>query len=239
MPNFSLNALDNPNVWGMSRYQMWGLPSDLPISPHNPDSARRNNNNMPVGQPINLNQRDGDTAGGGNDTLTALLDRLLAQARQRAEMNLAPQDPNARPQDIVGRNLPSNAIVPGAVPPISPALQNAYMLYLQSQVGRGAQPYPGQLNVNLNDTILPRVWNSWQPSAPGMSTLASMINSPQLTQPNPILLQAMMRGGFGGPGHSAMMNLINTGVAGGSGNILQQLAGGGGPTSFLSSFLRR
>lgn len=75
--------------------------------------------------------------------------------------------------------------------------------------------YPGQLSPDINSTMLPGVYNSWQPWDSGMAAISEMLYGNKGLKPgeaSPYSQQLMQWGGTGGPGHSAMNNAAQWGT---------------------------
>ena len=138
--------------------------------------------------------------------------------------------PNTGGVDIAGRPISGSAILPGVQNPLFPQLQQGFGQFLQSMVGQGATPYGGPLSPNLNSTILPNVYNSWQPWDSGMGYISNSLygGSSPLANPGgyvaPTLQTLMAQGTPGGPGGDAMSSLLAYGVPGEGGSFAKNMA---------------
>lgn len=137
--------------------------------------------------------------------------------------------------------------VPGALEPWSQALINS--IIGKDADGnptiKGVDKYPGALSPELDKTMLPSVWNSWDPKGgQGQQYLENLMGQGGFQIPG--LLQQMMldvkdKGGLGGaptgymtdmaqyggvpgPGLNAMSNLMQFGVASEAGRPMANLA---------------
>ncbi len=128
--------------------------------------------------------------------------------------------------DIAGRPIDSSAILPGKQTPLYPDLQSGWGSFLQSMLGKGATPYGGALSPDTSQTMLPNVWNNWQPWNAGTSYIADTLGNNKLGigQPNPILQNMMQYGGAGGPGNNAMNNAMLFGAPSQAGQYASNLA---------------
>jgi hypothetical protein len=163
-----------------------------------------------------------------------------------------------------------SSVAPSAVAPI--VGQQSQSNFLTALFGQGLQPntanggmkfsglpgYPGQLSPDTSQTMLPSVWNNWQPWNGGLSTLATSVNNyGKYGAVDPGLQQLMQWGGANNPGTQGMSNMMQFGApskagdyaanlaqygvsAQGAGQPLLNLANGvtnTGPASFLAPFL--
>lgn len=122
----------------------------------------------------------------------------------------------------------------------------------------GVPQYGGQVNANVNNTILPSVTSSWQPEDAGMLYIANQLYGPNGLgkQPDSSLSQLSKQGGTGGPGSAAQENILQYGsgskpigdwmhslakygAAGPAGQPLNNIAQGfaTGAASYLAPFL--
>lgn len=138
--------------------------------------------------------------------------------------------PPVQTTDITGKPIDNDAIVPGVVPPISPALQQQWMQYLLGQIGQGLPGYPGPLNIDPKSTRLPDVWQAWQPWDGGTQAIASNLNSWLNPGKDPLLTQIMQWGGMGGPGHRGMTDIMQFGGTGPAAQYASLTAQFGGPS---------
>ena len=137
-------------------------------------------------------------------------------------------------------------------------LQALFAQGMNPQGGFAGMPgYPNPINADRSNTILPNVFNSWQPWNAGTQYIAGQL--PTLGQPSPYSQQAQANlneyggiggwptqllhsqaqfGGTGGPGHLAMQDIARSGGSGQWGQQLAASAGGYSPASqYLMPFL--
>lgn len=97
----------------------------------------------------------------------------------------------------------------------------------------------GQLTPDINSTILPQVYASWQPWDAGTQYLADQLyNKNQLGTEDPRTKQMMQFGGFGGPGHSGLSTALQYGVPSEAGRYLANLAQFGVTSQPMADFMR-
>lgn len=70
----------------------------------------------------------------------------------------------------------------------------------------------GNLSPDIANTILPRVYDAWQPMDAGTMHLANFLTNGPIGQEDPRARHVMEWGGFGGPGHDAMVSAAQFGV---------------------------
>jgi hypothetical protein len=100
--------------------------------------------------------------------------------------------------------------------------------------GATTNPNTSSTAPNVNNTMLPGVYNNWQPWNQGTEGISSMLSNGQLnpTQQNPFLSPLISQGGATGPGTTAMSNIMQFGTPSqGIGQEMQNLAqfGAAGP----------
>lgn len=87
---------------------------------------------------------------------------------------------------------------------------------------RGASPYPGRLSPDINNTMLPNVYNNWQPWNQGLGYMSNYLGSPNAGKMSPAFQTAMSNmmqyGGVGGYPTQLMSGMAQFGGTGGLGN---------------------
>lgn len=110
---------------------------------------------------------------------------------------------------------------------------------------QGVPGYQGQMTPDVSQTMLPSVYNSWQPWGAGTSYIANQMSQPgygQMQQPYQTALQNYSAyGGMGGQPLTNMSNAVQYGGPGGYGTQLlhdmAQYGGTGGPGNYAMSSL--
>jgi hypothetical protein len=100
--------------------------------------------------------------------------------------------------------------------------------------GATTNPNTSSTAPNVNNTILPNVYNNWEPWNEGNEYIATALSNGSMnpTQVNPFLAPLINNGGPSGPGTTAMNNIMNYGTpSSGIGQEMQNLAqfGAAGP----------
>ena len=121
---------------------------------------------------------------------------------------------------------------PQPTQPMFPDLNYAMGRYLSNQfnsssgqpVPYGVAPYPGQLSPNINSTILPNVYNNWQPYNAGNVAAMQWLANPGIGQQDPRLAQMQQWGGTGGPGNNAMSLAMQYGAPSAAGQYVGNTA---------------
>lgn len=107
-----------------------------------------------------------------------------------------------------------------------------------SQEGPGVMDI-GQMSPDINSTILPNVYNSWQPWDAGTQYISDFLyNKNPLGQEDPRVRQVMDYGGFGGPGHTGMSMALEYGAPSQAGQYLGNLAQFGVTGTPMGDFMK-
>lgn len=144
-------------------------------------------------------------------------------------------------------------------PPIFPEGQQAFADWLFSSFFQkpgggfdayGMEPFGGSgqgpgldmiggLSPDLNSTILPNVFNNWQPWDAGTQYISDYLyNQNEYGQRSPELQQVQQYGGFGGPGHSGMVSALQYGAPSEAGRGVANLAEFGVTSQPMADFMR-
>jgi len=170
---------------------------------------------------------------------------------------------------LFGGNEPVNGNgLPTALPPTFPDYQQGFGDYLfnrmytkpdggvefyghqafpgaQGQQGEGNQEGPGvgvigPLSPDINSTILPNVYQNWQPWDGGTQWIAdTLYNKMNIGQDDPRSNQLMTQGGFGGPGHQGMATALQYGTPSEAGRYLANLAQFGVTSQPMGDFMKQ
>jgi len=107
-----------------------------------------------------------------------------------------------------------------------------------SQEGPGTETI-GQMSPDVNNTILPNVYQNWQPWDAGTQYLADFLyNQNPVGQEDPRARQLMDYGGFGGPGHSGVQTALQYGAPSEAGQYLGNLAQFGVTGTPMGNFMK-
>lgn len=96
----------------------------------------------------------------------------------------------------------------------------------------GITPYGGQINPDINQTILPNVYGSWAPWMAGESWQATQLaKNPAVSSPmsytDPNVKSMIQWGGTGGPGNKAMSLMMQYGAPSQAGQYMANMAQSG------------
>jgi len=163
----------------------------------------------------------------------------------------------------------NNQVDPQTVPSRYPEMEGAFMDWLSSQMyqkpgggwdmygfqgfqglnggpdGFGSAQGPGtdrigQMSPDINSTILPNVYNNWQPWDGGTQWIAdTLYNKMNIGQDDPRSNQLMTQGGFGGPGHQGMATALQYGTPSEAGRYLANLAQFGVTSQPMGDFMKQ
>lgn len=165
---------------------------------------------------------------------------------------------------LFGGNNASEDGLPVQLDPTWPHLQDNFGQYLSNYIdpttgayyghqaypganapaGSGAQEGPGienigQMSPDINNTLLPSVYDNWQPWDAGTQYLADFLyNKNPMGQEDPRVRQMMESGGFGGPGHSGMAMALEYGAPSDAGQYLGNLAQFGVTGTPMGNFMK-
>lgn len=116
---------------------------------------------------------------------------------------------------------------------------------LNAGYGAGSAQGPGVDSINglspdVNSTILPNVYQNWQPWDGGTQFIADTIyNKLKVGQDDPRTTQLMTQGGFGGPGHQGMATALQYGVPSEAGRYMANLAQFGVTSQPMGDFMKQ
>lgn len=162
---------------------------------------------------------------------------------------------------LVSGDLTSKELAPIVAPSVSPEIQSSFLSWLKDYVGKGNTAYPGQLTTNLEDTILPSVWNAYlaqgnqgtdylskflQGGGAGSQSLLDLLTQTQsqggpMGQATSLLNNMTQWGGTGGVGNQAMSYLMQFGAPSSVGDYVANMTqyGTASPTGAGSYLLNR